>query len=356
MKGKNKWVLFGILLSITIGCSTPNAEKNQPLRKVKVQQVQKASPNLRNNFSGIVKEAREVNLAFRVAGPIMSIHVKPGDFVKKGDVIAEIDPRDYQIQANVAQAEYDKVLSETKRVAELYQRKSVAEVDYQKAMAGEKMITAQLQHARHQLNDTKLFAPFSGYIQVLNYETGEMVNTGMTIATLIDMEYYQIEVEIPTSLFILKDQFTAFWCKQNELDSMELPLKLTNYNIKANNNQLYKLYFRLNPALNKQIAPGMNIQVFIDYTNPLEYPYFVPLKAVFNEQGQSFVWIYDVQSSSVEKRQVVTDGLTGGGGIYIIKGLSANESIVVAGVHVLNNHQKVEVMKPVSDTNIGGLL
>ena len=356
MKCKKGILLFGMLLFFIVACENQKKEQQQTLRKVKVEKLQKATAILRKDFSGIVKEAREVNLAFRVAGPIKTINVKEGDYVKKGTLLAQIDPRDYQIQMDVTQAEYDKVITETKRVAELYKRKSIAEVDYQKAMAGEKMISAKLAHSKHQLNDTKLYAPFSGYIQTVKYETGEMVNTGMTIASLIDMDYFEIEVDIPSSLFVLKNAFTTFSCKQNELNIKEIPISLSSYNVKANNNQLYKLYFRLDPDSDKRLAPGMSVQVFIDYNSTTENPYHVPIKAVFNENNQAYVWVYKPISETVEKRKVTTAALYGEGRISIVDGLQSDDLIVVAGVHVLKENQKVKIMQAVSETNIGGVL
>ena len=349
-------LLFGILSILVVGCVTQSEEKQQTLRKVKIEKLQKATTILRKDFSGIVKEAKEVNLAFRVAGPIKTIKVKEGDYVKKGALIAQIDPRDYQIQLDVTQAEYDKVITETKRVAELYKRKSIAEVDYQKAMAGEKMIAAKLAHAKNQINDTKLYAPFSGYIQAIKYENGEMVNTGMTIASLIDMDYFEIEVDIPSSLFVLKKDFTSFSCKKSELDTKKIPIDLRSYNIKANNNQLYKLYFRLDPNSDKRLAPGMSVQVFINYQSTIENPYHVPIKAVFNNNGQDYIWVYKPKSKTVEKRKVTTSCLFGDGRICIVGDFKPNDMIVVAGVHILKENQKVKIMQPVSETNIGGVL
>ncbi len=90
-------------------CSNQSNGEEEIIRKVKVEKVQKASDVLRGNFSGVIEEARDVNLAFRVAGPIQAIYVKEGSFVKEGQLVAEIDPRDYQTQVNVAQAQYNQV-------------------------------------------------------------------------------------------------------------------------------------------------------------------------------------------------------------------------------------------------------
>jgi len=260
------------------------------------------------------------------------------------------------VQVDVARAQYEQVKAETGRVTEMYNRKSIADIDYDKAVSGEKMVNAQLNHAEHQLADTKLFAPFSGYVQNINFEKGEMINAGMTFATLISLNNYKIEVDIPVSLFVRKNDFTAFTCQNNETGDKELPLILTSFTMKADNNQLYKLYLNLDPQLNKKLAPGMNVKVMIYYKNCEEQSFSIPMEAIFNEQGISYVWIFNPETSAVNKRRVEHAAITGNGNVRIIHGLTGNEKVVVAGVNVLKENQKVEVLETAGKTNVGGLL
>ncbi|MDD2564451.1 MAG: biotin/lipoyl-binding protein, partial [Salinivirgaceae bacterium] len=129
-------LFFGVIAFLSVGCADQTEKNEMLVRKVKVAKVQHSMTNEQKSFSGIVKEARSVNLSFRVAGPIQKLNVREGDFVKKGDLVGQIDIRDYAIQLSVAQAEYEKVTAETGRVVELYKRNGVTEADYQKAVAG----------------------------------------------------------------------------------------------------------------------------------------------------------------------------------------------------------------------------
>ncbi len=352
-------VLVGVLLTATLivaGCGNNNKGSKELIRKVKVAEVTKTSPELTKEFSGIIKEAKEVNLAFRVAGKIEKILVKEGDYVKKGDLIAMIDPRDYEVQAAVAKAQYEQVKAEASRVNELYNRKSIAENDYDKAVAGEKMLSSKLKHANDQLNDTKLYAPFSGYIQNINYDNGEMINTGFTLATIINVEHYSVEVDIPASLFIKKDKFVSFACQQSMIGNKEFPLSFVSFNKKANSNQLYRLYFRLDPKKDKRLAPGMDVKVTINYQNGSNNHVMVPINAIFNREGKSFVWLYSKDTRTVTSKQVIVDGLAGKGFANIKSGLNGTEVIVVAGVNILKENQRVDILSNTSDTNVGGLL
>lgn len=355
LKKKLLFVILPLAVFFT-SCKTDETGNQKYVRKVKVDQVQKASSEIIKSFSGIIKEADEIDLSFRVAGPILKIHVKEGDFVKKGQLIAEIDPRDYKVQASVAQAQYNQIKSEASRVIELHNRESIADNDLDKAIAGEKMLAAQLKNANNQLADTKLQAPYSGYINKINFVEKELINTGMPLATLINVSHYKVEVDVPLNVFINRDNFTKYTCIQQRVSNQKIPLELIGFNKKANNNQLYKLHFKLDPTVEPKLAPGMNVEVNLSYTNKHASMISVPVNALFSEKGKTFVWVYNPEKSNVKKRQINTDGITQTGNIYITKGLNGTETIVVAGVNTLNDNEKVEIVKPTSKTNIGGLL
>lgn len=350
-------LILSVLLGVSVVSCRPK-EHVQPdiVRNVKVAYPTADSPVSNREFSGTIQEAAEVNLAFRVAGPIKNVYVKQGDFVKQGSLIAEIDPRDYEIQAGVYKAQYQQVKSEYERLAELNNRKSVSDNDFEKAEAGESMLRMKLQNANDQLNDTKLYAPFSGYIQSVKYQKGEMINTGMTVATLLDVKSYLVEVDLPMSFFVRKNDFIQFSCKQSMFPDSVYPLQLVGYQMKGSNNQLYRTTFKLDPKLNPQLAPGMSVQVLINYQTQIENPLMVPLSALINEDGQTFVWKFDEKSSSVKKQLVETDGIAGEGTIRIVSGLNSNDLIIVAGVNVLREGEVVKRLEPTSATNVGGLM
>lgn len=343
-------------VALFFSCSNNGTSNNDVVRKVKVTTVKKDSAFIKKEFPGIIKEARGVNLAFRVAGALRDIHVKPGEYVREGQLLAEIDRRDYQIQVDVAQAQFEQVHAETNRVKELHSRKSVTDAEYEKAVAGEKLVTAQLKHALDQLKDTRLYAPFSGYIQKVNYKNGELLNTGMTVATLIDISHFEIEADIPSSFLIYINDFISYTCEPGIDNSVELPLKLKGYSRKAGNNQLHKFFFSLNPSSGTNLSPGMEVKVNFYYKTGEDSHYYIPLKAIFQRDKKSYVWVYHPEEGVVKSREVITNGLAGNGNIRIETGLQENELIVVAGVNVLQENQQVELLGEPTETNIGGLL
>jgi RND family efflux transporter MFP subunit len=356
MMGNFKTVFLALVVLAMSACQTETKTEVNPPQKVKVAHVGKIASLEAKVFSGIFNATQETNLAFRVGGPIQHIYMKEGDVVKKGQLLAQMDPRDYQIQYDVAKAEFDKVTTETKRVSELYRRNSVTEVDYQKALAGEKMVKAQLDHAQDQLSDTKIFAPFTGVIQKVNFEVGELLNTGMPLATLLKTDMLEISVDVPAQLFDKKSKFESVYANAATVPNETIPLELIKYNPKANSSQLYRLVFETAKKYPVQLKPGNEAKVTIELNTTGMACCVVPTRAIFNENEQAFVWAYNASDSSVYKTAVTPNGIYNGEFTKIVKGLVGNETIVVAGIKSLTDKQKVKPLPDETKTNVGGLL
>lgn len=337
-------------------CNGSKPSYQAPSYRVKIAAVQRCAPIEEADFSGVVKEAQSVNMAFKVGGAIMRILVSEGQQVRKGQLVAEMDPRDYALQLAATQAEYDKAMDEINRVKALYERQSVAEADYQKAVAGELLIGAKLKHANDQMADTKLYAPFDGYIQRINYRPGELVGVGMPVASLINVEYYQVSIEVPATLFAQRSRIERTTCTPSIGNSDPIDLEPIGHNVVANSNRLYPMTFRLNPRANRQLAPGMEVNVRVAYRPEADQRTSIPADALFYADGQSYVWQFNPADSTITRLAVTPDKPTSEGQIIITEGLTGNEQIVTAGVHSLSNGVKVLPIPPKSATNIGGLL
>ena len=352
----NSSAILVCCLALLAGCANNKKEQSEIIRKVKIESVRQADSVVVKHYPGMIKEASEVNLAFRVAGQIQKVLVTEGTYVKEGQLVAQMDPRDYKVQLDVAQAQYEQVKAEADRVIELHSRGSVAGNDYDKAVSGLKMIEAKLANAKDQLNDTRLFAPYAGYIQKVNFLEKEMIDAGMPVASLIDVRHLQVEVEIPVSLFIKRETILSYSAILPAVSDKSIQLELLGYSKKASNNQMYKMQLQLAKASQLQLSPGMDVQVDIVQKNNVgELQACVPLSALFKEESQTYVWIYQ-SDGSVQKREVVTGKLTGDGRVRITSGVKINEKVVVAGVRNLSENEQVQPLAPVSKTNVGGLL
>ena len=345
-----------ICLMLLAGCNNRNNQRTEVVRKVKLAQVCQSDSLEKRSYTGIINEKQSISLAFRVAGALARINIEAGDFVRKGDLIAQIDSRDYEVQLLAAQGQYDQVKAEADRVIELHARKSVAGNDYDKAIAGVKMTEANLAHARNQLNDTRLLAPVSGYIHEVNYSAGEMVSAGMPVASLIDISGYHIEIDIPAELYHRRKDFVSFTGSLPSANSKEFSLEVSAIAQKAGNNQLYTIRLKPEDDSRPSLSPGMSAQVDIILNTGMHNMMCIPLNAVFEREGSSYVWVYHPDEGVVKSRRVEINGLAGENLLNVTEGLNIGEQVVAAGVHYLRENSKVEVLQPIPETNVGGLL
>ena len=163
------------LITLFGACQRSKVPREVKNVTVKTDTVEAHEGELSIVYPGKVYAASDISLSFRVAGPIIAVLPEEGAFVKKGQLLAEIDPRDYKIQLAATEAEYKQIKGEAERVMELYKRGSIAINDYEKAVYGLKQITAKYEAHKNALRDTRLLAPFDGYVQKRFYDAHETV-------------------------------------------------------------------------------------------------------------------------------------------------------------------------------------
>ena len=347
--------LFGLIL-LMCACGSSQSNRERGKATVKADTVRSYQGELSIIYPGKIKAASEVKLSFRVAGPIRAVPPEVGAFVKKGQLLAEIDPRDYEIQFSATEAEYNQVKEEAGRVIELYNRKSVPVNDYDKAVAGIKQITAKYNAHKNALEDTRLTAPFDGYVQKKYYDAHETVAAGYPVISMINSSYFDVEIDIPSSDYVRQDLFKSFSCTIDVFPDQVFPLELIEITRKANLNQLYRMRLRLKPVPGVDIAAGMSVNVTIEYNPNEEVLAVIPLSAMFEENGEAAVWVYNPKTRDVTKRTIHLNKLLKSGELIVSEGLLAGEIVVSAGVHSLKEGMQVELLKPTSGTNVGGLL
>lgn len=353
----NKFILLVLSMALLFGaCRTSKTGRTQGKMVVKADTVKDHQGELSIVYPGKIKAASDVNLAFRVAGPILRMPLEVGAFVKKGTVIAEIDPRDYEIQFSATEAEFRQVKGEAERVIELYNRKSVPVNDYEKAVYGLRQITAKYNAHRNALEDTRLLAPFDGYIQKKIFNPHETVNAGIPVISMINSAYFDVEIDIPSSDYVRQALFKSFSCTIDVFPDKVFPLELIEVTRKANLNQLYKMRLRLRPEKGFDIAAGMSVNVNIEYNPQISELTVIPLSAVFENRGDAAVWVYNPSTRTVSTREVKLGKILKDGTVIVAQGLKVGEIVISAGVHGLKEGMEVELLKGVSSTNVGGLL
>ena len=214
--------------------SCTGGQQNVPfVHSVYITQPAATGEEQLKTYSGIVEEAHEISLGFKTAGQLKNILVKEGDFVEKGQLLAELDDADYRLGVEALQIQYDQLKEEVKRTTQLFEQQSISANDYEKATAGLRQLEVQLQVNKNKLEYTKLYAPNSGYIRSVNFSPAEMVDAGTAVFRLLDVSRLEVVADVPVKAYMDREQFTRFSCKTAYTEGKELPMTLTSLTPKA---------------------------------------------------------------------------------------------------------------------------
>ena len=341
-----------ILASAIVLGSCTGEKKEVAVHSVMTVQPQAVGGQLMKQFAGQVKEQADVNLGFKTAGQIVRIYVKEGQHVSKGQLLAQLDDKDYQLGVKAAQAQYNQLKGEVERITKLYERKSISGNDYDKAKAGLEQVGVNLENNLNKVKYTRLYAPANGVVQSVNFEVMEMVNAGTPVFNILYTNGLQVETNIPASIYLQRSDIKGAYC---QIKGHSYAARLVSIVPKADNTQLYKATFAIEGA-GQDVTAGMNADVRLDIDGGQEQEGLsLPVNAVFENGGKSYVWVVG-KDSTVTQTEVSIRGAGDDGSIVISSGLNGSETIVRAGVHALQNKQKVKVITKTSDTNVGGML
>ncbi|MBM3117605.1 efflux RND transporter periplasmic adaptor subunit [Jeongeupia naejangsanensis] len=307
-------------------------------------------------LTGTVRAHVETPLGFRIGGKLVERRVDIGAVVKKGDVIARIDPQDASLnaaaadaQAASARAQLAKVKMDYERSKALFAQKFVsqAEVDTRKATfdaASEqlKQAEAQKQLAHNQAAYATLLADADGAVTRVSAEPGQVVAAGTPVVTLARDGVREVGLDVPENLHgkvRLGDKVKIrLWA----LPGKEFNGHVSEISAAADpQSRTYaaRVVFDEHVA---QLGLGMTASVRLAVPDAAVAGGQVrlPLTALFGETGKQQVWRLDTRAGRVHALPVKV--LTVTDTAVLVSGVKAGETIVTAGVHLLREGQPVK--------------
>lgn len=344
MKYKNYILLLTITLVgiFSIGCKKSVNPQDPPVRNVILVEGEPGGASISNSYVGIVEEGKNVSAAFMTGGKLKALKVNEGDRVTKGQLLALIDDTDYQIGVNQLQVQYEQMTAEKKRMDEMFARHNIAPNDYEKFEAGYKQLTLQLEMAKNKLEYTRLYSPSSGFVSYRYMQPGELVDAGTPIYKIMDDSSFEVSVDLPLNVYLKRDEITGVVGITPNI-SEPIPLNIASFIPDADNNQLYHMKLNISPKYKSELTSGMNMNVIVEMKNTLEESSLIPSRALFYENGNPYVWIFNEMDSTISKNRVIVKD-TPQGNKSRVSGLPANSKIVSAGVKQLKEGEKVNVV------------
>lgn len=371
MKLKFIVLILGVLL---VGCEK---EVKEVIRPVETVVVSSLPEKLYYEYPAIVTAENESILSFKVAGPIKKMNIEVGSFVKKGDIIAIMDTRDYEVQlkafenkSKVAKNAYEsaKAVAENarkqyQRIETLYKEKAIPKKSYDEALAGVRAASAgelatfsQYQEAlqgvencKNQLKDTNLKAPYDGYISKKFAGEGSVVSGGIPVVSIASSGEKQVRINVSERDVSGVESGDGEFIIENK----HYKLKIAEVGKVKNLGKLtYPVTFNFVEESSDILVDSMGI-VRLACNTAGKKEVTIPVEAIFERDGKSRVWVYN--DGIVTSKEVVMVSPYDDGKI-IIDGVNVGEKIVTRGVHELSEGQKVNELQPFSESNVGNVL
>jgi RND family efflux transporter MFP subunit len=359
-------LLFGCLILVLVGVTTSCEKKEEPIveevvRPVKVMTVESSEAALDRIYPGKVRASQRVDLAFQVDGPLVELPVDEGQRVEKDQLIARIDPRDFEVNLRDARAKLARAEAALKLAQSDYERVSrirkqdpgaISQADVDKkleALDGVKAdieaFTAAVDAAKLQLSYTYLRAPFAGVTATRHVDNFQEVRAKQPIVTLDNISHLEILVDVPEMVMAnVRGGDTTGVAEFEAAPGRQFPLNLKEYSTRADpKTQTYRIVLTMPAPEGVRILHGMTANVHATTIAGDEGDGFViPAIAVFSdESGNPQVWVVDQSTNTVQRRDVMTGDLTGTDSIQVLDGLEPGEMIAISGVSRLRERMKI---------------
>ena len=332
--------LFALVTTLFItSCGQKQKGSNTLIRPVKTAQVSSQSV-IRKDFSGIVEAVEYVRLAFRVSGQIISLPVVEGQRVKKGQLIAAIDPRDISLQYAADKAAYETAAAQVERNKRLLGRQAISVQEYEISVANYQKAKSTYELSGNNMRDTRLTAPFEGSIEKRLVENYQRVNAGEGVVQLVNTQKLRIKFTVPDDyLYLLRAKNVKFKVVFDSYPAEAFDARLEEYLDISTAGTGIPVTITIEPGFTCKIKLASDVAPFLE-----EKLMNVPLSAVFgdSENRKTYVWV--VEGNKVSRREVTVYSPTGEANLLISKGLEPGETVVTAGVYQLTEGEAIKVL------------
>ncbi len=299
----------------------------------------------RLNLPGAIQPWIQLDVLCEVSGKVQKKALDDGDVVRKGDVIAVLDDRDYQHVYNSAKASYEAALALKNRLLKLQKGQLSTRTQLDEAVAQMEAHKAALDTAALNVERCTIKAPISGVVNRIYIDKGEFLNASMKVAEILQIDRVKVSVGIPESDVDAVRKLTEFEVAIEALGGKTFRAKKHFLSQTADEMaHLYNLDLEL-PNPEGEILPDMFVRVEI-VKKEAPKSLAVPLYSVISRNNVNFVYV--VREGKAYARPVRL-GLQEGWRIQITEGLKPGERVVVVGHRNVNDEQKVNVVRNVAD-------
>ncbi|MCH7308505.1 efflux RND transporter periplasmic adaptor subunit [Acinetobacter sp. NIPH 1852] len=344
-------VIVGLLVlsSVTLSACQKEVPKTEEIPYVMVTQPSRNHTD-QKSYAGDVQAKQQTALAFRVGGQVTERYVDVGDRVKVGQVLAKLDVKDAQLQMNAAKAQLESAQAAAKIAAEEYQRyqqllpvNAVSRSQFDAVKNQHESAQANLQQARsnyqvsaNQTGYNQLISNKNGVITERQIETGQVVAAGQAAYQLAIDGEREVVFGVPEQAVSGIKVGQAVWVTLWSQPEARFAAKVREVSPAAAQSRTFTVKVSLLEG-QSSIQLGQSARVFFvsQDSNVLS----VPLSSVTATDQQAYLWV--VNANQTLRKVPVTLGTYGRDSVPILSGLKATDWVVVGGVHLLRDQQKI---------------
>ena len=346
-------------VALLVSCSKDEVSQEPFLRPVRVQQVFATGGARVRNFSGVAQAGVESKISFKVGGTIQRVVVEVGREVRAGQLIAVMDPEDFRLQeqdaeASLAQAKAQerRAAADYERVRGLYENRNASKQDldaaratHESAVAGVESTGKRLELATRQLGYTRLTAPVDASVASVDIEVNENVKAGQVIVMLTSGSELEVQTAIPEILIAQIREGDEVTITFDALPGRDIPGRVTEVGVASTGMATtFPVTVRLNTSI-PDVRSGMAADVAFRFdTGSASERYIVLSVAVGEDRDGRYVYVVKPGTEAgvgIVRRTPVSTGDLVGQGVEIFDGLADGDYVVTAGVSKLVDDQKV---------------
>jgi RND family efflux transporter MFP subunit len=347
-------------MAVLSACERQEVEREPVVRPVRILTIGDAGAGQTLVFSGSIRAGNTAELGFEVPGRIIELPVIEGQQVDQGELIARLDPADFQSQVDQAEATYRQTQATFERYKEIVERGAVSRQELDLRQRNYEVAQAELATARKALSDTRLIAPFAGEIGRRLADNFVNVRAKEGVVILQDLTTLEVVVTIPEQDWararpgLTREERTALIAPMVSLTMIpgrEFPARLKEIATVADPiTRTFEVIAEMDNPEDVSILPGMtaNVRVTVPGGGAVSTDaasYSIPANAVLADaEGNPTVWKVDMGSMTVS-RAAVQLGDVSGARVRVLGGLNPGDRIATSGVHKLREGMQVSELR-----------
>ena len=335
-----------LLLMMSVGCRSHRAD-SPAVRPVKVTTASH-SAFIERDFAGMATPDDAVTLAFKVAGQVLDLPVPTGEYVAKGTLLAELNPRDIELQVASDRSAFEQARSQFARMQRLLEHQAVSQQEFEAARTRYTQAQSTYENSLDGLKDTKLRAPFASVVERKYVDTYERVQAGQAVIRVVNPRSTTVQFTVPEQgLELLTADSTRFSVVFDNYRNTTFRAALKEFVKTSSDASGFPVSLRLVDVdtTRYRIAPGMSCIVSMRVADRMPDVMSLPVTAIYAPaEGGDYVWVVG-RDDRVSLRAVELGELFGRDLVTVLRGVEPGDRVVTAGVYRLREGDEVRILK-----------